>query len=193
MLDVKAHFLAVALLVVSAAAPVCAETFDEDSRADWIEFCETALCRKPGFNIVTLEDGTRYLDEIDSPRPYAYHDIVRIMPGDRITVEFSFDDHRLIDIRAVDIVLNPERVLIFSFKQEGGIMWLDIENRSPMLIKYHAHMRVHDRNYWLETSSCPVKPDIPVTEIWPHPILEVRLHDFRVVDSDSEDAGLCIY
>ncbi len=78
-----------------------------------------------------------------------------------------------------------------SFRQGTGVrdMFLVVENGDAAPISYTAHMMVigPEGLQWAPTSVCTALPEAPSAEHWPHPIIAVRLSDFRI---EEKGAGI---
>lgn len=208
--------LAAVLVIVGSLATTepSAEQIDDDTRAFLIEFCKSTLCREPGTVVIETGDHEPYTETYDTPLPLVFDDQILIMPGDIVVVEGDIVDGKLTGMRLVMLkptigdqligsdrlpdVLNPERSIVFEFRQEGSQRVLTGRNGFPEILKFHAHMRFQNDDNWYNTSTCSLKAtplglEYVVVELWQDPIVELALTDFHVIDPDSEEAGLCIY
>src|SRR5262245_59776828 len=107
---------------------------------------------------------------------------VFVVPGDKYGVNLSGPA----DGTSTNVTYQPELPkadLVFTFKRERGMMLLTIENRAGHWLSYEAYMKIPGRDGFSRTSVVPVGPHLSSYELWPQPIVELALRNFRFSDT----------
>ncbi|MDP8266807.1 MAG: hypothetical protein P9M07_07695 [Candidatus Aceula meridiana] len=165
----------------------------ENDEMNLEEICEGIYCRKVDFKL-KQEDGS-VQDVSFSKVPVAQEGAVVIFPGETIYLEADEGENSLENLRAVESLVNPDKTLVFKFSQEedSAKMTLNVEkNPFSKAIKYHAEI-VFPNGALQQTSTCPVRPGIGVYELWPHPIFQMLLRDFRLFPEGDPAVEKCEY
>jgi hypothetical protein len=147
--------------------------------------CEHTLCRQPQTIRLIRDDGSVFESSFDVENPIVRKGWVSIFPGETLFVEADRDENRLVNLRAVKQVRDPDRTLEFRFWQDKPDMFLKVNNPFPKTVKYHAVMMLLDGDKLYKTSSCPVLAGNTAFERWPHAVFELLLFDFRLVVDDK--------
>lgn len=149
--------------------------------------CEHTLCRPPKTIRLLKDDGSVFESSFDVENPIVHKGWVSIFPGETLFVEADRDENRLVNLRAVKRVRDPDRTLELKFWQDKGKpdMFLKVNNPFPKTMKYHAVMMLLDSDKLYKTSSCPVLAGKIAIESWPHAVFELLLFDFRLVKDDT--------
>jgi len=93
---------------------------------------------------------------------------------------------RLGNFKLVTSNEHPEKAISAKLKQqEDGSMWLVLRNLFQRHFKVRMGMMPFDHENRLKTSICPVRAGLLGIERWPHPIFQVWLGDFRLLDDSS--------
>lgn len=182
------------LAAICAAAPAAAQ--DSSSREDLIALCETMLCRQPGIVHLTLDDGRQQETRFDEPRPIIIDgERITVYAGETIFVEADLDGDRLVNLRAVEAIANPENTIVLELQQKVGkpYMLLTVKNPFPRPLKYHLLMLLPTDGELRRTSSCPVIANGgQAFESWPHAIFQLVLIEPRLLPAESTNLS-CIY
>ncbi|WP_333609109.1 hypothetical protein [Arsukibacterium sp.] len=156
------------------------------------EFCKLHACRQNKHVKFKTDNGL--IDEmLPLYWPAAQGNQISILPGDELLIEAEvLEGNRLGNFKQVAEIQNPEKTIRFSFTQmDSGIgMMLSVKNPFPFNIKYHLNM-IDFSGKPHQTSSCPVRANISVYEMWPHPIPELMLTNMHI--QKGSDSMACIY
>jgi hypothetical protein len=74
-------------------------------------------------------------------------------------------------------------LMSFEFKQQGGMLILEVRNDTGLSIKYDATMVVRGQS--AHTSICPIFPGTMGLEQWMDPIAMLKLSGFRTADPSN--------
>lgn len=153
--------------------------------------CDHTLCRSPQTIRLIRDDGKVFESSFDVESPIVHKGWVSIFPGETLFVEADRDENRLVNLRAVKRVRDPERTLELKFWQDKGKpdMFLKVNNPFPKTMKYHAVMMLLDSDKLYKTSSCPVLAGKIALERWPHVVFQLLLFDFHFVDTDASKSA----
>src|SRR5215831_650563 len=115
---------------------------------------------------------------------------ISIFPNQSVLVEATVYDKKFVNLKRVDSVSNPNITMTFRFysTDAGKSMTLNVKNPFDRFVKYHIDM-VDIRGNLHHTSSCAVNRE--AFEMWPHPIPELRISNFRFLEPDEKTG--CIY
>ncbi|MDX1487146.1 MAG: hypothetical protein R3268_03020 [Acidiferrobacterales bacterium] len=154
--------------------------------------CEHTLCRPPQTIRLMKSDGSVFESSFDVENPIVHKGWISIFPGETLFVEVDRDKNRLVNLRAVKQMRDPNRTLELRFWQEKGKpdMFLKVNNPFPKPMKYHAVMVLLDSDKLYKTSSCPVLAGKIAFERWPHAVFELLLFDFHLVE-DGASKSVC--
>ncbi|NIO38738.1 MAG: hypothetical protein GTO41_00175 [Burkholderiales bacterium] len=149
--------------------------------------CEHTLCRPPQTIRLVMDDGRVFESSFAVENPIVHKGWVSIFPGETLLVEADRDGNRLVNLRAVKQMRDPDRTLELKFWQDKGKpdMSLKVNNPFPKAMKYHAVMVLPESDKLYKTSSCPVSAGKIALERWPHAVFELLLFDFRLVEDDA--------
>lgn len=153
--------------------------------------CEHTLCRPPQTIRLMRDDGSVFESSFDVENPIVHKGWVSIFPGETLFVEADRDENRLVNLRAVKQMRDPDRTLELRFWQDKGKpdMFLKVNNPFSKAMKYHAVMMLLDSDKLYKTSSCPVLAGKIAFERWPHAIFELLLFDFRLIEDDASKSA----
>jgi hypothetical protein len=175
-----------------------AENSDESAiPEELVALCKEVMCRPPQPVNIKLSEEEILDTTVAFPTPIVADGLVTVYPGETVYIEATTDsDGWLTNLKAVAENQNPESTLVFHLWQEPDIgdglgMLLKVHSPFDQIIKYKLGMMLPDGGDLYSTSSCPLRPGIPVTEHWPYPIFQIVAADFRLVAEDSEGATTC--
>ena len=115
---------------------------------------------------------------------------ISVFPNQTIFVEATVYDNKFVSLKRVDTVSDPNITMSFRFlSTDGGkSMTLRVKNPFDRNVKYNIDM-VDFKGNLHHTSSCPLYRE--AFEMWPHPIPELRISNFRFLEPDEKTG--CIY
>jgi hypothetical protein len=165
----------------------------EPSSADQSEslaaLCEKQLCRATNFQL-EQDNGEIVTFEREMPVPIVFEEWVTVVPGDVIHIVGEVLDDKLVNLKAVAEPKEGESTITIKLSQhldgENRMMILMIQNPFDQPLKYHAGMQVLDKDDLLKTTTCAVMPGLTTAESWPHPIIEMQLFEFRLLEQGLE-------
>jgi len=125
-------------------------------------------------------DKEHYYEQNMPAIPYVYENGIYVMKGDRFGVSLEVVDGKLREISYQPDWAKAD--VTFEFKQvldadPNGMMLLTIHNRTSHQLQMRALMTVPGQKNAVETSMLPVEPGLTNFESWPHPIVQLLLHD----------------
>lgn len=165
------------------------DSMKDTSVEEFKRLCATKLegCRGPHTVRLLKEDGAVHEISFEIGVPVVQGNLVTIFPGETIYLEADLEGDRVVRLRAVSEMVNPDRTMTFSFSQSEGEtdMLFKASNPFPRPLKYRMGMERLDRDGLLSTSSCPIVAGGSAYEFWPHPIFQLVLTDFRLLDEDG--------
>jgi hypothetical protein len=147
--------------------------------------CATTSCR-PARSII-LQQGTDQVIFNSPAMRYVINDVVIVEPGDDIYVTGDERDGRLVNLRRVEPPgVGAPNVIHLGYKQEqldngAFIMRLELQSSFPYVLVYRA-VAMGPANPMFVTSTCPVRPGITMGEMWPQPLWQLLLSNFRAGD-----------
>ena len=151
-----------------------------------IPACAIMRCRPE--TPVLLVDGTTTYNYLARPTPYATPNVIFVMPEDDFFVSADENGDTLSNFKYVDPPVEPKNVLHLQFAQKEfkghHAMMLTVRSFFSRDIVYHAVMEHPAHRESVKTSTCPLRPKITATELWPHPISLLLLRDFRFGDNN---------
>ncbi|HZF15021.1 MAG TPA: hypothetical protein VE046_03665 [Steroidobacteraceae bacterium] len=165
-----------ALLPLAVALAVAADPDSTPAPAGDVTF------REP-FTLKLHVDKEHYYEQHFERIPYVFKGGVYLFKGDRFGVTLDVNDGA---VRAVAYQPKFETAdVTFAFSQDVAadgteMMLLIIRNHTKYRIAVDALMTVPDREAPLGTSILPIEPGLSGYESWPHPIVQLLLHDIRI-------------
>ena len=165
------------LFFAAACASPASEQTSEPTPTEIVALCETQPCRQTS----------------TGPVPFVIDDHISIMAGEQLLLQATVAADRLTDFRVLDGTVGSGPFLTLEFEESSEDIVLRIGSTVDATIKFHILMRMRGEAEWYETSSCSLPPSGNNIELWVDPIEEFQLFDFRMIDPNSEEAGLCVY
>jgi hypothetical protein len=117
---------------------------------------------------------------------------ISIFPNQKVFVEATVYNNKFLSLKRVDSISNPNITLTFQFASMDGGKSMTLSVKYPLgsVVKYNMDM-VDFKGNLHHTSSCPVAARVEGFELWPHPIPELRITNFRFLKPD--EASVCAY
>lgn len=145
--------------------------------------------REPFTLKLGVDDAHFYEQKIDRRIPYVHEDAVLLFCGERFGVKLTKSQGRI-----THVTYEPDEKaadLFFVFHQEKVsdhlATLLEIKNHTGDTVYLDAAMVVLNRQTPVRTSLLPVQAGITSYEMWPHPIVQLMVHDIRLT-KDSPKA-----
>jgi hypothetical protein len=136
--------------------------------------------REP-FTLRLHVDEAHYYEAAVAPVPYVHEGTIYLFSGETFGVDLGLSDGVITGISYVPAFEKAD--LAFEFRQEimdgKPMMLLKITTRTPARIFMSALMTIPERQGILETSILPIEPGLSNFESWPHPIVQLALHELR--------------
>jgi len=153
------------------------------------EICSRITC---AFNlriVLKQKDGSTF-DKSFPALPQVQPAGVSVYPGQSILFEADMEGDRLANFRLVTSAEHPEKTISATLQQlDDGAMVLKLKNPFRRHLPVKMAMMPLGLEKLLNTSSCPVLSDGRVSfEMWPHPIFQIWLGEFRLLDDSSDMA-----
>jgi hypothetical protein len=185
--------LAVIVLLASCAtrppAPQYQQVTPEDQARVEKEMCEKVGCMYDVHIVLKHKDGSVF-DKTYSALPVVQPEGISVYPGQKVLFEADVLGDRLSNFKLVPAIVNPERTLSAELTQgEDGGMMLMVTNPFSKRVKIRMGMMPMQTDKLLKTSSCPIIAHGSGFELWPYPLFQVWLADFRLVE--STDSMIC--
>jgi len=122
--------------------------------------------------------------EINYPaRPVVVDGLINMIPGEEIFIEAEVSGDKLVNLKWVDTVKNPDRTIKLSFSQsddkESPMMMLNITNPFDRDLVYEAGIQVYGRQKFSKTSALPIAAKLGAYEMWPDTITRILLKNFH--------------
>lgn len=105
------------------------------------------------------------------------NNVLFMSPGDKIGVDLG----GAVDGTTLSITESPDPKkanLVLTFKQEKGMTFFTIQNRTKYWLAYEAGIKTPTREGLFKTSVMPVGPGLSSFESWPHPVDQLALKNF---------------
>ncbi len=118
-------------------------------------------------------------------------DVVYINLGESLSITGVVEAGRLIDLRRVETVEGVGDILTFAFEQTDTGMMLTVRSSFDAMVKFRASMKHPVSGDYYRTSTCPVSPGTGTFEFWPHPIAQLRMTDFVLLDPSDARVVRC--
>lgn len=173
------------LILVSAPCAFSEEQPQSQGNTNAIAF------RKP-FTLKLHVDKEHYYEQKFPKIPYVHDGDVYLFKSDSFGIDLDITNGVI-----QQITYQPDTnkaAVTFDFTQEilddgKPMMLLVIKNNSKQKLFFDALMTVPDRKNPLKTSILPVGPGLSNYESWPHPIVQLVLHNIRLKEQTSAEPG----
>ena len=181
----QAFLVASVVLTGCAVAPGPSATA-EDGSVDVAEMCSVVQCRFDVRIEMKQEDGT-WFDKTFDALPVVQDAGVSIYSGTTVLFEADEVDGRLVNLRLVSEIADPERTISSRLEQdEKGHMLLVTTNPFSKHLRVRMGIMPLGLDRLVKTSSCPVIAGGSSYEMWPYPVFQVYLADMRLIDETEE-------
>ena len=173
------------LVWVVMMATVCLSKFAPGQEPPANSAQDTSVLREP-FKLKLRVDKSHYYEErYDRRIPYVADKDVYLFSDEQFGVNLDLKGDQVVAVTYQPDVKKAD--LWFNFgqpKELGGIaMSLMIENKLKVWLQMDALMTVPDKKGMYKTSILPVSAGLSDYETWPHPIVQLVLRNFRVVEN----------
>lgn len=164
------------ILITTLILLISISSFSEDTNV---------VFRKP-FTLKLPIDKEQYYEQ-DFPKiPYVYDNSVYIFPNESFRIGIIFSGVKVTSVK-YDPDKKCEQYFEFQFthklKENDEVhMYLKATNKTQHNLIYDAIMVVHDNASPVKTSIVPIHAGLMSFEHWPHPILQLVLTEFRIVE-----------
>ena len=145
------------------------------------QMCAETACQRNLRVTLKQKDGTLFDRTFEVFSPVVQELGITVVAGQTVYVEADIEKGRLVNLKAVDKIVAPEKTLTARFEQspDGGMM-LRVTSPFEETIKFDMGIMPLDKDDLYKTSSCPINKGI--YEMWPEPIFLVMLGNGRVID-----------
>jgi hypothetical protein len=118
---------------------------------------------------------------------------VTVFVGETVRLVAKVEGDRIAELAPASPGDNASQILEISLSQQKGKpdMMLVIKNPFDRPLKYKAGMQVPPDNDPAPTSVCPVLAGKMGIELWPYPVFQVFLSDFRFLPSIESEGAKC--
>jgi len=143
---------------------------------------DEVVFREP-FTLKLSVDDEHYYEQRFPRTPYVIEGGVYLFKGERIGVTLLVHNGKVSAVRYQPDLSKADA--IFELSQGSGserspAMMLTIENRTKFTLSIQALMTIPGGKEPAETSILPVGAGLKNFESWPHPIVQLLLHDLQV-------------
>ncbi len=172
--------------MAAASAPLFADQLVSESdpayKSVQERMCAETACQRNLRVTLRKKDGELFDKTFDVFSPIVQDIGITVVAGQTVYVEADIEKHRLVNLKAVDKIVAPEKTLTARFQQsDGGGMMLRVASPFDETIKFDMGIMPLDKDDLYKTSSCPINQGI--YEMWPEPVFLVVLGNGRVIDS----------
>ncbi|HEY4354913.1 MAG TPA: hypothetical protein VGN16_04125 [Acidobacteriaceae bacterium] len=159
-------------------------SFSQSSHRFHIAGENTAVFRPP-FVLKLRIDKQHYYEERFEHIPYVADGAVYLFAGETLGVNLTIRADQILRISYQPDLAKAD--ITFEFKQQQGqsglVMLLIIGNALKQKVRFDALMTIPGDKELHETSILPVGSGRTNTESWPHPIVQLKLENFRFSES----------
>lgn len=150
------------------------------------QMCEHTVCQRNLHVVLKQKDGKTY-DQTFGVFPGIVQDMgITVVAGQTVLVEAEISGDRLVNMKAVDAVVHPDKTITATLTQnKDGAMMLSLANPFPKPLKFDMGMMPLDSDGLYKTSSCPVIGGGGSYEMWPYPIFQLVLGNARLLDAGA--------
>lgn len=152
------------------------------------EVCKLTDCRDPLLVKLFLDKENIYNEELGKS-PYVFNDLAYIAAGEEFYLDVQLSNGQISKITYSKEKDDTKNQIHLRFSQENQgkenpMMMLKVQNPFNKALSYEAGMILHDREGVFGTSIIPVMPKLLSFESWSHPIVQLILTDFQLVDEE---------
>lgn len=150
------------------------------------QMCEHTVCQHNLHVVLKQKDGKTY-DQTFGAFPGIVQEMgITVVAGQTVHVEADVSCDRLVNLKAVDVVVHPDRTITAALIQDkAGGMMLSLANPFSRPLKFDMGMMPLDTDGLYRTSSCPVIAGGGSYEMWPYPIFQLVLGNARLLDANA--------
>ena len=174
------------LLVICLARPALGQSKHADNDAESIgqKMCAETKCQRDVHIVLKRKDGSTYDRTFPVFQPIVQELGIAVVPGQTVNIEADILNGRLVNLRAVDTVVQPGKTITAKLEQmdDGGMM-LHVTSPFAQTLKFDMRIMPLEKDELFKTSSCPVIKGS--FEMWPYPLFQVVLGNGRVVGAEQ--------
>ena len=173
------------IATITASHGVCEDQPRPQASTNGVAF------RKP-FTLKLHVDKEHYYEQKFPKIPYVYQDDVYLFKGDAFGIDLQITNGA---VQGVSYQADTNKAAVsLRFMQEvrddgDAMMLLVIENHTSRKLFIDALMTVPRQERPQKTSILPVDPGLSNYESWPHPIVQLVLHNIRLTEKTSAEPG----
>lgn len=114
--------------------------------------------------------------------------LVTVRPGETLCLSVAAEDGVVTPLAVLASASEGQPAIIVRVWQEPGgeDVFMSIHNLLGENLKYRAGMLLPGESHHVSTSTCAVIAQGIGIESWPHPVSELVLADFRLIDNSPE-------
>jgi len=139
-------------------------------------------------------DGSQYQQTFPlTPPPVQNKTLVNVYAGETLRLAAKVEGDRIGELATASANDDPSHVIEISLKQQPAKpdMMLVIKNPFDRPLRYKANIVVPPQNGPAPTSVCPVLAGKMGIEMWPYPVFQALLLDFRFLPSLDSTNSRC--
>ncbi len=143
----------------------------------------------PAKKVLLILEEQRSID-LDYPsRPCVIDNAINLVPGEKVLVEAEIKGNKLVNLKHVEKIENPDITLELEFTQNQDrkmpFMMLSITNPFSKGLKYQSSIQYPMKEGFYKTSNVGVRANLMSFESWPQPLTRILLTDFELVERDD--------
>jgi hypothetical protein len=135
------------------------------------------------FTLKLHVDKQHYYEQQIAKTPYVHQDAVFLFKDEEFGLAFDIQNKSIRsvkyqkDLKKADVTLKFTELILAD---GTGTMMLKIQNNTKHTLNFDALMTVPSEKKPMRTSILPVHAGLSHYETWPHPILQLVLHNIRI-------------
>ncbi len=149
-------------------------------------FCQNRSCRGHTVVDVRRDNEKAFELEVSMAPPVVQEGIVMILAGETLYIEAREAPTRLVHLRHVGNVDEPERTLTLRLWQAtetaGTDTVFEVQNPFSRPIKFVLAMQTPESDELIPAPSCAVAPGETAAEHWPHAVFQLVVSGFALLD-----------
>ncbi|HCE43128.1 MAG TPA: hypothetical protein DET40_06250 [Lentisphaeria bacterium] len=186
------------LIILSLLFLTCLSSIAEDQKTEKKEADKPSSAvekdnknglREPFILKLKLDKNRFYEQKIDKKTPYVADNKVNLFAGESFGVNVTIDKGEITRLSYQKDIAKSD--IEFEFKQEadkdgGSMMMLVIINKLKQTLYLDAVMTVPEKTESVKAEILPVEPGLSGNEMWPNPIIQLVMTNFRFNENAVE-------